>query len=56
MRFFELIEEFELGPNDARPYLLGIAKGIVGAPQLRNKFGMSKTVSEMKEIFESHFA
>ncbi len=54
-RFLELIEEFELGPNDARPYLLGIAKGIVGAPQLRNKFGMSKTVREMKEIFNSHF-
>ncbi|MFA6065005.1 MAG: tRNA-dihydrouridine synthase family protein [archaeon] len=54
-RYFELAKEFELGPNDLRPYFIGLSKGLAGAPALRNKFGLSKSVLEMKEIFEEYF-
>jgi len=54
-RFLEYIKEFSLGPNDARPYFIALSKGLVGASFLRNKFGMSKTINEMEEIFKEHF-
>lgn len=54
-RFFELVEEFDLGPNDLRPYLLGFVRGLRGAPLLRNKIGVSKTEEEMKKIFFGYF-
>jgi tRNA-dihydrouridine synthase len=54
-KFIQLIEKFNLGPNDARPYFIGLAKGLVGASFLRNKFGLAKSVDEMKLIFENHF-
>ncbi|OQA32178.1 MAG: tRNA-dihydrouridine synthase A [archaeon ADurb.Bin336] len=54
-KFFELVEEFNLGPNDVRPYCIGFVRGLVGAPSLRNKIGMSKTISEMKKIIQEYF-
>jgi tRNA-dihydrouridine synthase B len=54
-KFFELAEEFNLGPNDIRPYLLGFVRGLIGAPVLRNKIGVSKTISEMKKIIQEYF-
>lgn len=54
-RFFELASEFNLGPNDLRPYFLGLSKGLIGASVLRNSFGASKTKEEMKKIFENYF-
>ncbi len=54
-RFLELADEFNLAPNDIRPYFLGLSKGLIGASVLRNSFGMSKTKEEMKKIFEKYF-
>ena len=54
-RFLELAKEHKLGPNDLRPYFLGLSKGLIGASLLRNSFGMSKTNEEIKKIFENYF-
>ena len=54
-RFLQLAEEFNLGPNDLRPYFLSLSKGLIGASSLRNSFGMSKTNEEIKKIFEKYF-
>ncbi len=54
-RFLQLAEEFNLGPNDLRPYFLGLSKGLIGASALRNSFGMSKTNEEIKNIFKKYF-
>ncbi len=54
-KFIQLAEEYNLGPNDVRPYFIGLAKGLVGASVLRNRFGLAKSVDEMKLIFEQHF-
>jgi len=54
-KFFELAKEFNLKPNDTRPYLIGFAKGFPHAAELRNKFGLSKTIEEMETHFSKHF-
>jgi len=54
-RFLELAKEFNLGPNDLRPYFLGLSKGLIGASSLRNSFGLSKTNEDIQNIFEKYF-
>ena len=47
-RFLELIKEFSLGANDARPYFIAFAKAFSGAAELRNNFARSKTIEELE--------
>jgi tRNA-dihydrouridine synthase B len=55
-RFLDLIKEFSLKPNDARPYFISLAKGFEGASLLRNKFGLSKSIEEMEKHLLAHFS
>ncbi|MFA6268307.1 MAG: tRNA-dihydrouridine synthase family protein [archaeon] len=55
-RFLELVKEFSLKPNDARPYFISLAKGFEGAAVLRNKFGLSKTIEEMEKHLLEYFS
>jgi len=54
-RFFELVKEFSLKPNDTRPYFIGLAKGFSGAGELRGKIGLSKTIEEMETHIKNFF-
>lgn len=53
-RFLEIAEEFELKANDVRPYFIGLAKGLIGASFLRNRFGTAKSVEEIKNFFYAY--
>jgi len=53
-RFLELAEKFGLGVNEVRPYFIGLAKGQMGASILRNSFGLSKTIEEIKTTFKGY--
>jgi nifR3 family TIM-barrel protein len=52
-RFFELVREFSLGVNDARPYFIAFAKGFSGASEMRNRFARSKTIEELESVLFS---
>jgi tRNA-dihydrouridine synthase B len=53
--YLKLAHEFNLGVNDIRPYFIGMSKGLVGAPALRNAFGTSKTFEEIENTFREYF-
>ena len=52
-KFLSYSKEFNLKPNDARPYFIAWAKGFPGASELRNKFALSKTIEEMEKTLAS---
>jgi len=52
-KYLELAEEQKLKANDVRGYFIGWTKGQVGAPALRNKLALTKTVPEIKELIKS---
>jgi tRNA-dihydrouridine synthase B len=54
-RFLELIKEFNLGSNDARPYFIALSKGLPGAASMRNEFALSKTTEEMEKHLNKYF-
>ena len=51
-RYIELAEEFSLNTNNIRGYFIGLPRGIRGAAELRNKFALTKEISEIKEILK----
>ncbi|MFA5357857.1 MAG: tRNA-dihydrouridine synthase family protein [archaeon] len=54
-RFLELINCFNLGVNDAKPYFVALAKGFEGAAVTRNEFALAKSLEEIKKIFIKNF-
>jgi tRNA-dihydrouridine synthase B len=54
-RLLELINEFKLGVNDAKPYFIGLAKSFEGAAEVRNKFALSRSIEEMEKVLCENF-
>jgi tRNA-dihydrouridine synthase len=54
-RFLELINEFKLGINNAKPYFIGLAKGFEGAAETRNRFATARSIEEISSIFSENF-
>ena len=52
-KFLFYAKEFNLQPNDVRPYFIVWAKGFHGASELRNKFALSKSIAKIEEILEN---